>query len=264
MAKIELDKYYTPKDVAKYCIDKTFDILKDEDITEIIEPSAGNGNFSLQIKDCIAYDIEPEHGSITEKDFLQYYLPYKKGRLFIGNPPFGERMEQATRFYLKCISEGDYVAFILPISQFQNVSSLYQFDLVHSERLGEVDYSGRPLKCCFNIYKRNKTGEFNKRKVLRLKDIKIVRQDSKRYEETRDFDVRMCYWGNGSAGKILTGNERYSAEYKIIVKNPKYKEKVREVLENVNWWDEIESISKLKIQQFHILKVLKREIPELE
>ena len=30
MAKIENDKYYTPVDLAKYCIDKTFEIIGKE------------------------------------------------------------------------------------------------------------------------------------------------------------------------------------------------------------------------------------------
>lgn len=37
MAKIENDKYYTPVDLAKYCIDKTFEIIGEENITDIKE-----------------------------------------------------------------------------------------------------------------------------------------------------------------------------------------------------------------------------------
>ena len=40
---IELDKFYTPKETAKQCIDLFFETFAD--VTEIIEPSAGNGNF---------------------------------------------------------------------------------------------------------------------------------------------------------------------------------------------------------------------------
>ena len=49
MAKINLDKYYTSKELAKYCIDKTLEVIGENNISEIIEPSAGNGAFSLQI-----------------------------------------------------------------------------------------------------------------------------------------------------------------------------------------------------------------------
>ena len=71
--KIENDKYYTPKDLAKRLIDKTFEIIGKENITEIIEPSAGNGSFSSQM-DCIAYDIKPEAPGIIKQDYLTSFL----------------------------------------------------------------------------------------------------------------------------------------------------------------------------------------------
>lgn len=39
--KIENDKYYTPKELAKRLINKTFDVIGKDNISEIIEPSAG-------------------------------------------------------------------------------------------------------------------------------------------------------------------------------------------------------------------------------
>ena len=47
------------------------------DIEDIIEPSAGNGAFSSQIK-CTAYDIEPEFKDIIKADFLKENIEYKK------------------------------------------------------------------------------------------------------------------------------------------------------------------------------------------
>lgn len=80
-----------------------------------------------------------------------------------------------------------------------------------------------------------------------------------------DFDIRMCYWGNGSAGKILNNNkEHYSAEYKIKIHNENLKYKIIEVLKNVNWKNELNHIAMLKIQQFHICELLKREIKNIE
>ena len=67
MSKIEHDKYYTSTTLAKYCIDKTFEIIGKENIAEIIEPSAGNGSFSNQLE-CIAYDLFPEHKNIIKQD----------------------------------------------------------------------------------------------------------------------------------------------------------------------------------------------------
>lgn len=262
MAKIELDKYYTPVNLAKYCIDKTFEIIGKENITDIIEPSAGNGSFSNQLE-CVAYDIEPEHKSIIKQDYLKLELEYKKGRLIIGNPPFGRCMNLAQKFYKKSIQVGDYIAFILPISCLNNTQSLFEFDLIYSEDLGEHNYSNRQLHCCFNIYKRPING-LNKQKRIKLKDVKIIRKDSKQYNEIIDYDIRMCYWGNGSAGKILKDNEHYAAEYKIIILNDDIREDVIRVLNEVNWSDELNKISMLGIKQFQIYNLLKREIPNIQ
>jgi hypothetical protein len=35
--KIENDKYYTPKELSKYCINKTFELIGKENITDIID-----------------------------------------------------------------------------------------------------------------------------------------------------------------------------------------------------------------------------------
>lgn len=53
--KVDLDKFYTPVSVAKKCID----LLNLSEYDTILEPSAGNGSFSKQIPNCIAYDLKP-------------------------------------------------------------------------------------------------------------------------------------------------------------------------------------------------------------
>lgn len=158
--KLNLDQYYTSDESAQHCIDKTREILGSL-VTEIIEPSAGNGSFSNKLRKCIAYDLEPKADGIIQQDFLKLDIPYKKGRLFIGNPPYGSRNNLAKAFCNKAFELGDFVAFILPISQLNNTQSIYKFDLIYSEDLGRQDYSGRKIHCCFNIYKRP-DGELNK------------------------------------------------------------------------------------------------------
>lgn len=262
--RLKDDKYYTSAELANYCIDQVYKIVGKENIDEIIEPSAGNGSFSNQIKGCIAYDIDPEHESIVQQDYLKLGLNYKPKRLIIGNPPFGSRMNLAQKFFKKSVEIADYVAFILPISQLNNTNSLYEFDLIHSEDLDKQTYTDRELHCCFNIYRRPKNGKLNKKKRVRLKDITIIRQDSKKYKETTVYDIRMCYWGDGSAGKILQEGESYAAEYKIIIHNQKLKSKILDVLNDIDWHEELNKIAMLKIQQFHIYNVLKKYIPEIK
>lgn len=92
MSKIENDKYYTPTELAKYCIGKVYEVIGEEKISETIEPSAGSGSFSEQVyrNVCFAYDIEPEHKNIIKADYLKQDIKYLWGRLVIGNPLMGD------------------------------------------------------------------------------------------------------------------------------------------------------------------------------
>ena len=230
MAKINLDKYYTDTNLAKYCIEKTKEIIGEDDITEYLEPSAGNGSFSLQIKDCLAYDIEPEHESIIKQNFLELDLPYKKGRLIIGNPPFGERNNLSRSFYNKSVELGDYISFILPISQYNNVDSLYKFDLIHSEVLPAIEYSGIKINCCLNIYKRPKN-RLNKKPKYNSDLFDLKRTGDDGFEE---FNYDFMIVKRGSVGKLIT-EKRYGDEYKIKVKNEDYLEFVKNTILNFDW-----------------------------
>jgi hypothetical protein len=261
MSKIQNDKYYTSVKLSKYCIDKTFEIIGEKNISDIIEPSAGDGSFSNQLK-CVAYDIEPEYNNIIKQDFLKLNLPYKKGRLIIGNPPYGSKMQLVIKFFKKSIILGDYISFILPISQLNNNASLFEFDLIYSEELGMQHFTDRKINCCFNIYKRG--DNLHKKPSFKMNDITIIRDAKKDYDTIQNYDLRMVYWGSGCAGKILgKDDKRYAGEYKIKIHNEKLKDKIIEILSNINWNTELKTISMLKIKMYHIYNILKREIPEI-
>lgn len=268
--KIANDKYYTPVELADYCISKAFEIIGEENITEMVESSVGSGSFLYNThKPDFAYDIEPEcddrlngYTKVIKGDFLNSKISYRRGRLVIGNPPYGRCLNLAQKFYKKSVEVGDYIAFILPISQLNNTYFLYEFDLIYSEDLGEQLYTDRKLHCCFNIYSRPENG-LNLKVSPKLRDITIYRQDSKGYNE-RDFDIRMCYWGDGSAGKILKDNEHYSAEYKIKVNNPELREDVVRVLTEFDWQSYLNCISMRKIHQFHIIEILRKNISSIK
>ena len=266
--KLNLDQYYTSEEDMNYCVNKTLDILQENgySVSEFLEPSAGQGVFSNYLAtsglNVIAIDIAPKAEDIIVADYLTYDIEYKKDRLIIGNPPYCSKLNLAQKFFKKSINVGDYISFILPISQFNNTQIMYEFDLIYSEDLGELIFSGdRKVHCCLNVYVRPNNG-LNKKKSNKLKDITIVRQDSKKFKEF-DFDIRMCYWGDATAGKILKNDEHYSAEYKIKIHNEDIKDKVVEVLSNVDWKKELNCTAMLKIQQFHIINLLKREIKEI-
>ena len=261
--KLGLDKYYTSEEDMNYCVNKTLDVLRENgySVDSFLEPSAGAGVFSDYLattgKEVIALDIYPEGNNILKQDYLTFEVEYKKNRLVIGNPPFGSRLSLAKKFYNKSTEIADYISFILPISQLNNTNFLYRFDLIHSEDLGELVFSGdRKVKCCLNIYVRPEGG-LNNRNSNKLKDIEIVREDSKKYADF-EYDIRMCYWGN--AGKILKEDEKYSAEYKIKIHNTDLKKEIELALLNCDWKEELNPTVMLKIQQHHIYTMLKKKV----
>lgn len=156
--KIPLDKYYTSEEVVNKCWEILKETINFDEITEIIESSAGNGAWIDKIKetniDYKLYDIEPEHEEIEKADFLELNLDYKPGRIVGFNPPFGRSNNLSRKFYNKAVGIADYIAFIQPISQLDNTNSMYYFDLVKSIDLGKTPYSGKMLHTCFNVYKR--------------------------------------------------------------------------------------------------------------
>ena len=264
--KLNLDQYYTNEADMKYCVNKTLDILQENgyEVSEFLEPSAGKGVFVNYLyttgKNVIAWDIEPKVEKIIQADYLTYELEYKKGRLIIGNPPFGSKLNLARRFYKKSIEMGDYISFILPISQLNNSIFMYEFDLLYSEDLGELVFSEcRKVRCCLNIYVRPEKG-LNKKSKKTLKDVEIVRSDSKKYSNF-EYDIRMCQWGD--VGKILKEGENYSSEYKIKIHNEDLKDKILNILFNTDWKKEITPTTLCGLCKHHIIEVLKRNIPEI-
>lgn len=260
--KFNNDKYYTDRELTKRLINLTFEKIGRENITDIIEPSAGNGSFSDYLV-CTAYDIEPEQKKIIQQDYLLLETPYKKGRLIIGNPPFGQRMTLSQKFFKQAVQQADYIAFVLPISQLKNQQSMYEFDLCYSEDLGKLEFSTttketKSVHCCFNIYLRPEQG-LNSKQTFKLEDIEICRNDSSKYK-LFDYDIRLAGWGNSCAGKILNNCEMYALEYKIKIKNRKLVDDILHVLETVDWTEELNSTAMLKIQQYHIHQVLKKYV----
>jgi len=277
MAKIKNDKYYTSPKLAKYIVSKTKEIIGKNNITEYLEPSAGQGVFLDYLdKPYLAYDIEPEDDRIVQQDFLELELEYKKGRCIIGNPPFGERMNLTTKFYKKAILLGDYIAFILPISQYKNRQKLYEFDLIYGENLGERLYTDRRVHCCFNIFKRNPNG-LNKKPNYKLKDVEIKEaiknKNSKRNKivskKDFDYDIRIKAWGGGVERTSRLGREveyesQFAKEFCIKINNKKYKNKIINLIKNVHWEYIYPMTATPNLLQWQVYKYLKEQIPELE
>ena len=260
--KIDLDKYYTNEGIVNYCI-KVVDELG-IDYTEVIEPSAGNGAFSLKIPNWIAYDIAPEHKSIIKQDFLKLNLPYKEKRLIIGNPPFGSRNSLSVKFFKHSISMGDYIAFILPVSQYNNNQQMYEFDLIHSEVLPLIEFSGRKLLCCFNIYKRPKNGLNKSKTNYKLKDVFISEyRRGGSYKVPKNFDFAMNTYG-ASLGREVLKIGTFCQENYIVINNENFREDILDVMRNTDWKNLYPYISTPKIQTWKIYRYLKESIYGLE
>ena len=108
------DQFYTNEDIAKICISKISNL---HNYSSIIEPSAGIGSFSKNLKNVFAYDLDPKSKLIKKQDFLLLKQKKQWGNkiLFIGNPPFGKRSSLAKQFIKKAIElNATTIAFILP------------------------------------------------------------------------------------------------------------------------------------------------------
>ncbi len=268
MAKIPNDKYYTSPELAEYCVKKTKEIIGEDNITEYIEPSAGAGVFLDYLPEgTLAYDIEPEDKRIVKQDYLSLDLEYKKGRCIIGNPPFGRGNSLAMSFYKKSVQIADYIAFILPISQFNNNVQLYDFDLIYSEDLGEKEYSNIKLHCCFNIYKRPNNGELNQKPNYKLNDIHIVeyRRDGRKINIQKGYDYAMGSFGAGCVGKPIKNIGQYALECYFYINNNELKQKILTILKETDWKEISKGISgTYRLPQWKIYKYIKEQIPEIE
>lgn len=229
---IELDKFYTPAETAKRCVDLMLNVVTSSFfVTEYLEPSSGSGNFSNLINGCIAYDIKPTAENIIEADFLKLNIPYKEGRLIFGNPPFGDRNNLARSFYKKATELGDAIAFILPISQLNNSDSIYEFDLIKTVDLGVLEYSGMKIHCCFNIYTRPKNG-LNSKPNLKIDWIKVYRDDQDGYE---NINADLCIFRRGASAGKEKFTDTHTQTYKIVLDDKSKVEYVKDKILNFDW-----------------------------
>lgn len=166
----EKDQFFTPPEVAAYCIkvfeDKLSELGVDESTLSYIEPSAGSGSFYnlLPASRVEGFDIEPHNDLIQKQDFLDWLPAQNEKVVVIGNPPFGLRGHTALKFINHAKSFADFVVFILPQlfesdgrgSPKKRISGL---NLLHSEKINAdfLDPEGRQIKVntVFQIWSKN-------------------------------------------------------------------------------------------------------------
>lgn len=113
------DKFYTKTTITGQLVATIIPALKNAD--RIVEPSAGGGAFLTALTGhgftYKAYDIEPEHDSITPANWFDITRnDIGEGALVIvGNPPFGVRADLAKEFIKHSVKLGaETIAFVLP------------------------------------------------------------------------------------------------------------------------------------------------------
>ncbi len=196
-----LDQYYTRPDIAFWCWDILQEHLEDGKSEIYVEPSAGCGNFLVDNYTWEAYDLDPKLDFIVKADFLE--VTDLKGKIVVGNPPFGFASSLALKFINHCADkDAKMVAFILPKTfkkkLFQNkinskLRLVEEVDLPKGSFLLEGNVYDVP--CVFQIWENS--GK------LRNK-FTFIRHFTKGTKDSHDFLLRRV---GGRAGKVLEDSE---------------------------------------------------------
>lgn len=256
MSKLELDKYYTNSQLAKYCVEKTFEILGKE-WERIIEPSCGIGSFlSYLPESTLSYDIDKNSVAKEIIDYREVKLPFIENSLVIGNPPFGRANRLSAQFVRVSLEHSGYISFIQPISQLDNNRLMNHTDLIYSEDLGELEYSGAPIRCCLNMYHRNMEATKQKFEIPGLIYCgHLFRSGKCKHSDERlnaNYDFRIAAW---HYPRLLKDGETCTNEIVINVRPDRYKW-FKEKLEQCNF-DSLKSCTNApNMPDWRVLKYL--------
>lgn len=113
-----LGRYYTPRAVARQCVDMVLPALGVRRPRTILEPSAGSGSFLMPLRQAFplakitAIDVAPDPTTTLEAirkvDFLDADFN-NRFDLIVGNPPYRE----ATPFCIKALASAPTVVFLM-------------------------------------------------------------------------------------------------------------------------------------------------------
>lgn len=268
MPKIENDKYYTSQEIACHCIEVLKQIVFDsnKEWERIIEPSVGGGVFLQYLPpSTICYDIEPDYDAVPQtikSDFREVNLPYISNSIVIGNPPFGRANKLSVQFIKKAMELGDYCAFIQPISQLNQNRTMKDTELLYSEDLGETNYSGKKIHCCFNVYHKKKDGHKQNFDIPGILECRHIFRSGKykHKDELLEFpwDYRVAAWGNV---RLLVENETCPNEvvFKLDPNNSQIKIWLYQKLKDCNYKSLLSCVSTPNLPAWRLQKWLKEE-----
>lgn len=157
-----LDKFYTVPSVAKECLQRVGTRYSWDSWDLVVEPSAGNGSFFLQIPTSkkVGIDLVPEHLHIQKQDFFTFTPSTNGNILVVGNPPFGRVSSLAIKFFQHAANFASVIAFIVPRT-FRRRSIQHKlspsFHLLEDIELPLEPCAFSPpmmAKCCFQIWEK--------------------------------------------------------------------------------------------------------------
>jgi len=231
------DQFYTSEAVAKHCVNKILELIKNSKDYLFIEPSAGNGIFMKSLPESynvIGIDIEPKNDKIIKGDYLLWNPSHTQKRIVFGNPPFGSQSSLAKSFIKHSSSFADYIAFILPKS-FTKPSMYRAFDSnfhnIYTEELPkncfEVNGKAYDVPCIFVIYE--------KREEHRELENKIIEVGFNYVKEQKNSDITFRRVG-GNAGKAFdSSGDAYSVQAHNFIKlDAKFLFKKKEIIEKIS------------------------------
>jgi len=215
--EVNLERFYTRNITAEYIVDKLKNKPWFRSATEFLEPCAGAGVWldTLQSRQPhtprLAYDLDPRHPLVKKQDYLKLNLGYKRGRVAIGNPPFGRRGKLAKQFINKLADECDYIVFLLPLSFVKPtlISDINPYlHKVEEMVMGNCIFSGPDVSgttkvaCVLQVWKKEPFPREKEEVVLTHEDFTFVKDPTQ-----ADFGVRTHGSGVGEVQTNLTGNE---------------------------------------------------------
>lgn len=196
-----LDRFYTPEDTVKKCLE----LLDLKQYDCIIEPSAGTGNFLKYLPQepfVYGFDINPQGKNINQADWLtldKSIFNQYKNILVCGNPPFGQQNTLAIQFFNVSASFCNIIAFILPLS-FKKDSVQNRLDLnfhltdeiIFNSDFLLLDKTKINVPCVFQVWQK----QSQKRTIKKQKTISELFDFVKKDEA--DFRIQRV---GGNAGK---------------------------------------------------------------
>ena len=279
------DKYYANPELVKYAVNRCLQVIGKENITEIMEPAAGDGAFIKEIEATGIpgkfYDLtnETHNPKIIPQDFLTAVIMYKPGRLVLTGPPYGYGNDLWVKFAEKAADIADYVAFVSPASTYKQLNPIPTLELIDHKHFGMINFHGpkelggknQKVNTVFNIYKviEYKNAEEDPLDEQLKKDFKIgsvVKRESRSPKiemvKNKKYEYYICNAG-WSTGKVFT-TQALASMIGITVLNETKRKELEDFLINFrdNYIEEIRrrsTTSRLTLKPSFFKELLKKE-----